>query len=331
MKRLLVVLVSLAGILILVGVILLFPKNGSGPGNIFQVKENKRQYVSRIVFKEDTATLILEKEKTGWMVDHRWPVRSRSIKVLKKVLSRMEVKSPVSEELVQQVIADTSGRHVEVSIFRRVFPVKRFEVYTSARIPGEGAMMRLARKKKWYIVYLPVEQLNPAVFFITDPYYWRDPALFNYRLSEVQEVQMEYGDHSGDGYRVGIDTLTHRYYFFPDDSSFQVRKVDTTRVRTYLTYFQHLECDEWDRSLTPASRDSVLHQKPLYILNVVDFQGEKFSMRIYSLPNRQPVEGSSACDPDVARAWVTPLNEMVLIRYYRIDPLLQEAEWFICR
>ena len=243
----------------------------------------------------------------------------------------MEVKSPVSEDLVRQVRADTSGRHIDVRIFRRVFPVKRFEVYASTRIPGGGALMRLARKKKWSIVYLPVEQVNPAVFFITDPYYWRDPTLFDYRPGEVREVRMEYGEPPGTGYRVGIDTLTHTYYFLPEDTSLRGQPADTTRIRTYLSYFQHLECDEWDRSLTPASRDSVLHQKPLYILNVVDFQGGKFSMRIYSLPNRQPVEGSSACDPDVARAWVTPLNEMVLIRYYRIDPLLKEVEGFIRR
>ncbi len=331
MKRLLVVLVSLAGMLLLAGVFLLLPKNSGKTRKMFQLKEKEIGHMSRIVFREDTVTLVLKKEKNGWRVNNRWPVRPRSIRVLKKVLLHMEVKSPVSEDLVRQVKTDTSVRHIEVRIFRGVFPLKRFEVYAGKRIPGRGAMMRRARKKKWSIVYLPVEQVNPAVFFITDPYYWRDPTLFNYRPGKVREVQLQYGDAPGTGYRVGIDTLSHAYYFLPDDTTLLGQPEDTNRIRTYLTYFQHLECDEWDRSLTPAARDSILHQKPLYILSVMDFQGKKISMRIYPLPNRHQEESSSAGDPDVARAWVTPLNEMVLIRYYRIDPLLQEAEDFIRR
>ncbi len=328
MKRLLVVLVSLTGILILTGIFMLFSKETGGPAKIFQLKEKETEKISRIVVKSDTASLILKKEKNGWTVNGRWPVRARSVKVLKKVLQHMEVKSPVSAELAEKVPADTAARHVEVSIYRGLLPLKRFEVYAGGRIPG-GNMMRLAGKKKWYIVYLPVEQVNPALFFFTDPHYWRDPALFNYLPGEVLEVQMDFGGHPAAGYRVGLDTLSHHYYFIPQDTSLRFREADTARIRTYLSWFQHLDCDEWDRSLPEAAKDSILRQKPLYTVTVKDVRGGVFRMQVYPLPNRHPAPGAPATDPDVARAWVLPLREMVLIKYYRIDPLMQEVAWFV--
>ena len=328
MKKLLVFLVSLAGILILIAVLVLSRKETSAPGKIFQVKAAKVNKISRIVFKEDTTTLVLKKEQKGWMVNDQWKARIRAIKVLKKVISQMEIKSPVSEKMATGVLKDTASRHVDVIIYGNFFPLKKYEVCINPRIPG-GNMMRLIRKKKWYIVNLPAGDVNPAAFFVTDPYYWRDRTLFNYLPGQVIKVTLEYGKKPLTGYTVGMDTLTNHFYFYPEDTSLKIKQADTGKIRTYLTYFQHLECDAFDRSLSPGSTDSILKQTPLYTITATDIFGKNFRMQVYPVPDRSSYAGAPAFDPDVARAWVLPLQEMILIRYYRIDPLLQDSKFFI--
>ena len=328
MKKLLVFLVSLAGILILIAVLILGRKETYAPGKVFQVKTGKVKNISKVVFKEDTTTLILKKRQKDWSVNGQWKARPRAIKVLKKVISQMEIKSPVSEKMATGILKDTGSRHVDVTIYGRFFPLNRYEVCLNPRIPG-GNMMRLIRKKKWYIVNLPAGDINPAAFFVIDPYYWRDRTLFNYLPGQVIKVILKYGKKPLAGYTVGMDTLTKQFYFYSEDTSLKIKQVDTGKIRTYLTYFQNLECDAYDRSLSPGSKDSILKQTPLYTITVTDIFDKSFRMQVYPLPDKRSHAGAPAINPDVARAWVMPLKEMILIRYYRIDPLLQDTEFFI--
>ncbi len=325
MKRTLIFVVSLTGLLMLPGVFLLLQKGSRGPGKMFQVKNPG--HITRILFSENTETLEVKKKGDIWMVNGQWKVRSRAIKVLKKVVARMEVKSPVSGNLKEEILNDPKTKHLDVLIFRGVIPLRRFEVCRNVHLPG-GNMMKQHGKKKWYIVYLPGENIDPAALFVMDPYYWRDRTLFHYLPGEVREVSFRYGDTTSEGFRVGLDTLSGHYFMQPLDSGKPVLHADTTRIKIYLSYFQQLDCDAFDHSVNTAEKDSLLEQKPLYSLTIEDFHGKEFSMDVYPLPGKNTETGKPAWDPDVARAFVRPINEIVLVKYYRIDPLVKDTRYF---
>ena len=322
MKRTIVLTLSFAGVLLLLALFLVYRQRAAQPGEQFRIRDTEK--IRRITFRRDTARLELCRQDGAWQVNGRWKVRPRAVKVLEKVLGTMEVKSPLSGDLPQRIMEDSAGIHTEVRVYGALLPLKQFEVYLSKKIPG-GNMMRLRGKKEWYIVRVPGEDVNPAALFVTDPWYWRDLTLFRFLPGEVTSVEIRFGEDMKKGFRAGTDTLTGRIFFIPQDPSLQGRPVDTARVRKFLTYFQVLSCDAWDRSLDTAQRDSLLRQTPLYEVIIEARHGRRFRMRVYPLQAQGPSAAPGGRDPDVARAWVEPQEEMVLIKYYRIDPFLFTA------
>ena len=323
MKRTIVLTLSFAGVLLLLALYLVYRQRAAQPGEQFRIRDTQK--IRRISFRRDTARLELRRQDGTWRVNGRWQVRPRAMKVLQKVLATMEVRSPLSGELPQRVMEDTASIHTEVRVYGAFLLLKHFEVYLNEKIPG-GNMMRLKGKKEWYIVRVPGEEINPAALFVTDPWYWRDLTLFRFLPGEVIAVEIKYGADKSNGFRAGRDTLTDRVSFVPADPSLRGYPVDTARVRKFLSYFQVLECDAWDRSLSAAQQDSILRQTPLYEVDVTARDDRHFRMRIYPLPARDTSAAPGGKDPDVARAWVEPQKEMVLIKYYRIDPFLFTAD-----
>ncbi len=323
MKKALIIAGVFAGALLFVALFLVLQRRETVPEHQFQVKDTKK--IRRIVFRRDTTLLELQKKDGVWQVNGHWKVRPRAVKALMKVLGEMEVRSPLSGKLLRQVLDDTTSIRTEVTVYGRLLPQKRFTVYLNSGIPG-GNMMRLHGKKKWYILEVPGEDFNPATLFVTDPYYWRDLTLFHYLPGEVTGVELRYGDKTKKGFRAGIDTLTGSVIFIPFDTSLAGRPVDSGKVRRFLTYFQDLSADAWDHHTTGEQVDSILKEKPLYEVKVEAAGRKTFRMLVFPLRRKDRSTGKARMDPDVARAWVDPPGEMVLIKYFRIDPFLFTGE-----
>ncbi len=325
MKKSLILAVSFTAALLLIAGVLMVRQQAAQPGGQFRVKDTDR--IRRIVFVRDTTRLELRKKDGVWRVNDTWKARPRAMKVLMKVLGVMQVRSPLSGELPRRVLEDTASVHTEVSVYGRLLPQKRFDVYRNNMIPG-GNMMRLHGKKKWFITELPGEDVDPASLFVTDPYYWRDLNLFHYLPGEVTGVEIRYGNNKG--FRAGIDTVTGRVTFVPFDPLLNGMPVDSGKVGRFLTYFQDLSADVWEH-LPERETDSILKEKSLYEIRIDAAGGKEFRMLVFPVLRKDSITGARKVDPDVARAWVDPPGEMVLIKYYRIDPFLRKAEEFVLR
>jgi len=327
MRRSLVILAVVAGALALLALFVVLRQRAATPGKQFQVQKTGR--IRRIVLRRDTATVVLRRRGDTWTVNGRWQVRPRAIKVLLKILREIEVKSPVSDELAARVLNDTLVRPVSVTVRGRLLPIRTFVVVRDTLLPGNN-MMRLKGKKKWFITWFPGEDVDPAELFVTDPWYWRDATLFRYLPGEVWDVRVHYPGRQ-EGYHVTLDTVSGCIRFVPEDTAWMQEPVDTEKVRRYLTYFQHLECDEYVRHLAADPADTLLRTPPLYELSLHARGGEHFAMKVYPLRSDDPVKKRIVTDVDVARAWVDPPGEWVLIRYFRIDPLFLKAPEFVVR
>lgn len=325
MKRVIVYVVSLSGLLFLLAVFILLQPHTRKPGKWFTIKHTEQ--ITRVIFRQDSLTLTLKKENNTWNVNSIWHVRPRAIKTFMKVISGMHVKSPVSGKLLEEILSDQKAQHISVILYHRFFHFRRFEVYKTNRTPW-GNIMKTPGRKGWYITYLPGEEVNPADFFVLNPYYWRDRTLFHYLPGDVIEVTLKYGDDPVKGFHVGIDTLKNRYFVEPVIPGGREGKIDTNNVKRYLTYFQELDCDEYAYALDTARKDSILRETPMYSMTLTDRFGNTFNMDTYPVREKKSKQEKPEYNPDVTYAFILPMNEMVLLKYYRIDPLIKELRYF---
>ncbi len=327
MKRGLILTGVFAGAILLLTVFVVMRQHSAQPGRQFQVKDPEK--IRRIVFRRDTVSLQLREKGGEWLINGKWKVRPRALKTLLRVLGEMEVKSPLSGDLLRKVLNDTSGIRTEVTVYGRLLPEKRFEVIRNPRIPG-GNIMRMFGKKEWYILQVPGEDIDPAALFVTDPRYWRDLSLFHYLPGEVTGVEIRYGHQKKRGFYAGTDTLTGKVIFRPFDTALAGLPVDSGKVKRFLTYFQDLSADAWEGAPEQGQRETTQRGEPLYEVKVEAAGRKDFRMEIFPLYRRDSL-GREQVDPDVARARVEPPGEMILIKYYRIDPFLLKNDDFILR
>jgi len=191
--------------------------------------------------------------------------------------------------------------------------------WKETEIPNEG---------KFYRVYLPGEEGTPLPFTAVS-YYWRNHHVFRYLPGEVTRVSFRYTNKKNKSFTVD---QTNRGYFFevnPPDSSLPARP-DTGRIERYLTYFQSLDFDEFAFRLTREEKEKILKSPPRYEFRIQ--AGTSDSVLIVTYPmirDTIDVRGTNPReDPDLTWAWVEPPGELVILKYYRIDPWIKEPAYF---
>lgn len=294
----------------------------------FEIKRPEK--ITRIVLHEGETSVILRKQDHRWQVNDTFPARKDAIRFLMHTLENMEVKSVLSGDVVKKILSDKGIRRIRVSCYRGAIPVRTF-MYIPAEKGLTGNLVHRPRSRKYFTVYLPGEEEVSVFPFTTNLYYWRSHKVFDFLPGEVREVTLQHLQTPEKSFVAGVDS-TDRYHFRLLQESFPAGYLpDTAKIARYLTYFQSLEFDEFAWQLSPEQRAEILSDTGKYLLKIVSADGD--TVQIRTIPKKQSVPGrqdtTEAPDPDITWAWIKPPGELVILRYYRIDPWLKDPEYFL--
>ena len=169
-----------------------------------------------IADKEGNKSLV-ERGKTGWRVNNKYPCRSEAILNLLEVIRNVDVKMPVPKEARESVIKFMSYNALKVEVYSGKEKVKQF--YVGHETPdGEGSYMVLSdpetgkNYKDPYVCFIPgfIGYLAPR--FIAKENEWRDRLVLNYIPPDLKNI-----------------TVSH--FGVPADSSFSIDFLSTTDFR----------------------------------------------------------------------------------------------------
>lgn len=294
-------------------------------GDVFSLRHPEK--LTRITLLGEQDTTILLRKGTTWITPGGDEVRSDAIRFLLYTMKHLEIKSPVSGPMAGQLLSDSSYRRCKIKFIRGMIPVRRFTCLIPRDIT-HGYLLRKPGHRKFYRIYLPGEEGTPLPFTAIS-YYWRNHHVFRYLPGEVTRVSLRVTNKKNKSFTVG---KTARGYFFEagDPDASLPAKPDTGRIERYLTYFQSLDFDEFAFQLSREEKDSILKSPPRYEFRIK--AGTSDSVLIVTYPMiRDTIEGNGTKpreDPDLTWAWVEPPGELVILKYYRIDPWIKEPEYF---
>ena len=312
------------GLLTVVAVIILFIilKNRSpfGKSNSSFLSEPDKQ-ITRIEFLEGNKKLYLEKDKDRWLVNGKNEARKSGVQFILKVLQEIKIKSPVSSELYESEITEKGIEPVRVKVFENRKLLKSFLVYkTQSNIYGN--IMKVTNRSKPFIVSVPGYEGDIGSGFSLNELFWQTYTLFNLMPSEITSVRLENMSDSSSSFSI----VNNNHHFILSDLTEDLKGWDSTLITRYLSYFARIPFESWALEMSEDQKKMIEVQRPLYKLTVRAINEQKTELTLWE---KMKVEnGVKTVDTDRLFGKTQERDEIFIIRYFDIDPLLKRRTYF---
>lgn len=277
--------------------------------------------ITRIEFLSDTSRLALEKEGNDWLVNGRYQTRKTSILFILRILTGLEIKSPVSSELFYNEIDSKGVTPVKVKVYHGRKLLKSFLVFrTNSNVYGN--IMKLREGSKPFIVFIQGSETEIGSAFNTNELFWQPFTVFELLPSQISSVTFENMKEPGSSFMIRIRDRG----FELSDLRNNMRGWDTSKVERYLSYFTHVPFETWALDLSPGDKENIKSGQPLFRITVIKQAGESIVLNLWErLVNK---DGSERVDSDRLWANTEGGKEIFVVRYIDIDPLLKKISYF---
>ena len=306
--------------LLILVIYLLRERSPFGGGNTSFAAEPKVE-ITRIEFAESKNTLTLEKAGEEWFINKDLKTRKTGILFILKILTEMEIKSPVTSELFNKEIIENRIDPVRVRVYEKGKIIKSFLVYKTAS-NKYGNIMKLRESSKPFIVFVPGNEVEIGSAFTMNELFWQPYTVFNLLPSEIYSVALENLADTSSSFRIKNENQRFRLYGNPGE----LTGWDTSRLIRYVSYFAHVPFESWALNLSDDEKKNIEKEEPVYKITVVTSEGERKVVKLW----QRSVDGNDVTKLDTDRLWAKTEGsaEIFVIRYIDIDPLLKRRSYF---
>ncbi|MEO8588785.1 MAG: hypothetical protein ABI432_05400 [Flavobacteriales bacterium] len=335
MKRRLLLLI----VLLALGGLAWWLSQHNGPSTLdrpltdFAVQDTSK--VDRIFIAEKNGkTVDLRRTPKGWMVNDLYLAKAHEIGVLLKTFLRIEVRSPVpksAEPMTLRVMAAGA---------------KKVEIYEGGDKPSKIWLVGHATKDHfgtYMVLEKPDEGRSSAPFVMSIGGFtgvlntrfhatiddWRDPMVFQFKdLYDLASVEVTLPGRMDASYKIENGERGIVRLLSPQG---QPLPMDTILVKGALLPYQIMNFEYIDRSLKPASRDSLITAQPAQIVKVTARDGTSRTARFWYMPyaGEEPAFGEPKPLHDPVRMHALVQDTLLVVVQRQIfDPILQPATSF---
>lgn len=308
---------------VILAVILSIMLSGRSPfgrkNSSFAIKPGSE--ITKIEISEGDRRMTLEKKESEWLVNGEEESRKNRMLFILEVLRNIRIKSPVSQDLFENEITQKGIKPVKVRVFQGRRIIKSFLVYRTSSNPY-GNIMKIRERSKPFIVNLPGAAPEIGSLFTANELVWKPFYLFSLPMPEIQSVTFENMRDSASSFMIRKDNN----HLFLSDATGELTGWDSLRVSRYLSYFFSIPFEDWASELTKAEMDSICSEPPLYIIKVLSAGGKNKEVTLWE---RYKTE-NGVRKPDSDRLWAksNESEELMILKYFDVDPLLKKKSYF---
>jgi hypothetical protein len=308
---------------IVIGVLLLIlfkVRSPFGKNNSSFASEPKEE-ITKIELSEGGKKLELAKKGDNWIINGQTEARKSSILFIVRVLKEIKIKSPVSPELFKGEITRKNITPVKVKVYEKRHLLKSFQVYKT-RSNTFGDIMRLRQGSKPFIVYIPGYEGDIGSAFIVNELFWQPYTVFNLLPSEIASVRFDNTSDTASAFSINI--IDHRYSL--NGQAGNLTGWDSLRVNRYISYFARVPFESWAFDLSEAEKKSIAASIPLYRITVVTASGRKKVLQLWGMSTGKG--DANSIDSDRLFGKTEDKDELFIMRYFDIDPLIKKRSYF---
>lgn len=289
--------------------------------------------------KPNQVELIKQADGT-WKVNGKFQARPDAVKVLLSTIHDISVRQPVSVKARQNIIKSLITGAVKCEIYAGDKLVKQY--YVGAETPDMfGTYMLLCDVSDPDDIINSTEPFEVEIKgfngYLTPRYFtkeseWRDRTAFKYHVPDIRSVKVEFLREPQLSYVV--KQTAGSKIFTLQDLSGKTLPFDTLALKQYLSYYGKIGFENFETSVKPEKRDSILRSSPTYRITVTDASNKAVSIPLYLKKNDgfMPEDTTAAAppefDPDRMYATVNEGRDFVTVQYYVFGKLLPSPDYF---
>ncbi|HZL76830.1 MAG TPA: hypothetical protein VFB97_03945 [Bacteroidales bacterium] len=315
------ILLSVLLILLLFLVILAKGRTAFGKGeSSFAVEQQNA--ITRIEFSEGEKKLVLEKQAEGWTVNGKHEARKSGISFMLRILAEIQIKSPLAPELFRSEIRQNNIAPVKVRIFENNRLLRSFLVYQT-ETNKYGNVMKRSESSKPFIVYVPGFEGDIGSAFTLNELFWQPFTVFRLLPSEISAVKLENITDPASAF-----SITNKCNIYTlSDMNGSLSGWDTAQVRRYLSYFAWIPFESWAADLPDPEKKKIESGPPVFRITVTRADGVETLLTLWE----RTIDSSVTKDSDRLWAKTGERDDLFIIRYFDIDPLLKKKSYFFAQ
>jgi len=275
--------------------------------------------ITRIELTGKGEKLLLEKNGNKWMVNGRNEARRSGITFMEMILTGIKIKSPVSADLFEAAIIKNNVSPLKVRVYENNKLLNSFLVYkTGTNLYGN--IMKISEKSKPFIVHVPGFEGDIGAGFTMNELFWVPYTIFNLLPSEISSVT--YDDLSDPALSFVIKRRDN--VFSLADLNANLSGWDTSRIKRYISYFGFIPFESWALDLAEEKCEKIKSGIPVCRISVVKSDGSEKVLTLWNMMNDETGE------KDSDRLWgkTGEREELFIVQYFDIDPLLKKRSYF---
>jgi hypothetical protein len=303
--------------------ILLSRRSPFGKSNSSFGSEPKEE-ITRIEFSESGRRLTLEKNGESWLINGKSEARKNGMLFILRILKEIKIKSPVSPELFASEISMKNIMPVKVKVYEKRRLLKTFIVYKTGSNPY-GNIMKIKEFSKPFIVYVPGYDGDIGSGFTLNELFWQPYTVFNLLPSEISSVNLQNLSDTAASFSI----INRNHHFILSGASGNLSGWDSSLVFRYISYFAFVPFESWAFNIGDSEKKSIEAHKPLYRIEVVTGTGKKCILTLWGMVTGK--NGVNEVDSDRLLGKTDEKDQLFIIRYFDIDPLIKKRDYFFQR
>jgi hypothetical protein len=310
-------------LLIVVGLVFLIiftDRSPFGRNNSSFASEPKDE-ITKIEFSGNGKRLTLEKKGESWLINGKSEARKSGMLFIIRVLKEIKIKSPVSPALFNNEISAKNVIPVKVKVYEKRKLLSSFLVYKT-RSNTYGNIMKLKESSKPFIIYVPGFEGDIGSGFSLNELFWQPYTVFNLLPSEIASVNFENLSDTSSSF--SIINKSHRYFL--SGSAGNLTGWDSSLVTRYISYFAWIPFDSWAFELGDTEKKIIEDSQPLYRITVITIAGRKKVLTLWERMTGK--SGTEEIDSDRLLGKTEERDELFVMRYFDIDPLIKKRSYF---
>jgi hypothetical protein len=274
--------------------------------------------ITRIEFSQNGKKLILENKGDNWFVNGKTEARKSGINFILRILKEIKIKSPVSEELFEREITSKNISPVKVRVFEKGRNLKTLYVYkTSSNIYGN--IMKIKEKSKPFIVHVPGYGGEIGSGFTLNELFWQPFTVYNLLPSEIASIR--FVNLSATSASFSISNTNHQFTLSGNNGN--LTGWDPSLIVRYISYFAWVPFESWAFDMEKTEQEAIKKETPLYVITVITSAGKKKELTLWELSDE--VTGK---DSDRLLGKTNELDDLFIMRYFDVDPLIKKRSYF---
>jgi len=309
-------------ILLLTAIILIIGRRSPFGAANSEFHVDNAEEISRILISGEKQTVELQRSDDGWNVNGKHPARPSAIEAILQVIGKVRIKSPVSSTLFDKVRGDESTSLIEVRIFDGKRLIQSFRIYSDKASSHKGIMQKRKESKPFY-VNVPGYDTDPCSYFVDDERYWMPYTVFSISPDRIERVDFRYFNEPDSSF--SIETGKGNILFSND--LYEAPELDTAAIGRYLSYFTYLPFEMWVPDSLNNKGELYTEMKPWFRLDVYTDDPDTLSLLTWTMMIDEG--GSVTKDTDRLLGSTNGGDDMFIITYYNLDPVIKGPSYFI--